>query len=173
MLCGRFSLQDLANIASEILNKTLRFLYQRVGTICSQYFHSRISSDINYGKYPVCKLTFEKLLISDFYFYVERWWETTIDWLFLLARHGVTNLRRSQMMGGGPDQTRPDQLHHSQFLLWPLATNTVSRNRTKVFARSPQPSTNTEVGEDVRSWCSKNWDIRTRRRCAKNHKETC
>ena len=110
MLCGRFSLQDLANIASEIPNKTLRFLYQRVGTICSQYFHSRISSDINYGKYPVCKLTFEKLLISDFYFYVERWWETTIDWLFLLVTVSPTSEdlrwwwdgRRSR-----PDQTRP------------------------------------------------------------------
>ena len=78
-------------------------------------------------------------------------------------------------MGGGPNQsqTRPDQLHNSQFLLWPLTTNTERRRRTIVFARSPQPtSINTEVGGDIRSWCSKNSDIRTRR-CARNHKETC
>ena len=145
MLCGRFSLQDLANIASEIPNKTLRFLYQRVGTICSQYFHSRISSDINYGKYPVCKLTFEKLLISDFYFYVERWWETTIDWLFLLARHGVTNLRRSQMMVRWAEvQTRPDQTSSTTLSsssdLWPPTQSAGTEQRFLRGAHSHPPT---------------------------------
>ena len=147
MLCGRFSLQDLANIASEILNKTLRFLYQRVGTICSQYFHSRISSDINYGKYPVCKLTFEKLLIYDFYFYVERWLEMMRDyyWLIVSPRHGVTNLRRSQMMVRWAEvQTRPDQTSSTTLSsssdLWPPTQSAGTEQRFLRGAHSHPPT---------------------------------
>ena len=182
ILCGRFSIQDLANIASGILNKTLRFLQQvETNNLFSIFLlkNSHFLLPLIMWKYPESASPVLKncqFLWWFIYIYID-YWEMTRDYYWLIVSPSLSPTSEDDgEMGGGPNhsQTRPDQLHNSQFLLWPLTTNTERRRRrTIVFARSPQPtSINTEVGGDIRSWCSKNSDIRTRR-CARNHKETC